>query len=341
MKALVKTARGPGSLEIRDVPEPVCGDRGVKIEIAACGICGTDIHVMKDEFPSKPPVIIGHEFCGTVAETGPAVRRFKPGDRVTAENVCIHCGECSMCTTGHYAICVSRGAQGLDIDGAFTKYIVCDEANVYRIPDTVSFEEGALSEPMVCAVHAVLDQTRIGAGDLALVSGPGAMGLIAAQAVIAEGGRVILTGTTADAERFRVARELGIQTTVDVLKEDAAALVAEASGGEGADVFIECSGAAPAVDTGLKLIKKRGRYTQLGLFGKKAPVDLDALVVKEIAMTGSMSHTRNAWKRGLALVGEGKIRLAPLVTSVYALDDWEKGFRDFEERRGIKILIRP
>jgi L-iditol 2-dehydrogenase len=341
MKALVKMARGPGNLEIRDMPEPVCGDRDVKIEIAACGICGTDIHVMKDEFPTNPPLIIGHEFCGTVVETGRAVTRFRPGDRVTAENVCIHCGECSMCATGHYAICVKRGAQGLDINGAFTKYIVCDEINVYRIPDAISLEEGALSEPMVCAVHAVLDQTKVRAGDVVLVSGPGAMGLIASQAAAAEGGRVILTGATDDARRFEVARSLGIETTVDVFKEDAAALVAEVSGGEGADVFIECSGAAGAVDTGIKLIRKRGRYTQLGLFGKKVPVDLDALVVKEIAMTGSMSHSRNAWKRGLALVGEGKIRLAPLVTSVYGLDDWEKGFRDFEERRGIKILIKP
>jgi L-iditol 2-dehydrogenase len=341
MKALVKTARGPGNLEIREAPEPVCGDRGVKIEIAACGICGTDIHVMKDEFPVKPPVIIGHEFCGTVVETGKGVTRYRPGDRVTAENVCVHCDECYMCTTGHYAICVRRGAQGLDLDGAFTKYIVCDEGNVYRIPDSISFEEGALSEPMVCAVHAVLDQTKVGAGDVVLVSGPGAMGLIAAQAVIAEGGRVILAGTSADTQRFQTAHELGIHTTVDVMKEDAAAHVAEASGGEGADVFIECSGAVAAVDMGLALLKKRGRYTQLGLFGKKVPVDLDALVVKEIAMTGSMSHTRNAWKRGLALVGEGKIRLAPLVTSVYALEDWEQGFRDFEERRGIKTLIRP
>lgn len=341
MRALVKTARGPGNLEIRDMPEPVCGNRGVKIEIVACGICGTDIHVMKDEFPSKPPVIIGHEFCGTVVETGAAVTRFQPGDRVTAENVCVHCGECYMCTSGHYAICVNRGAQGLDLDGAFTKYIVCDERNVYRIPGSVSFEEGALSEPMVCAVHAVLDQTKVGAGDVVLVSGPGAMGLIAAQAVIAEGGRVILTGTSADAERFKTARNLGIEQVVDVIKEDVPAIVAEASGGDGADVFIECSGAAAAVEMGLKLIRKRGRYTQLGLFGKKVPVDLDALVVKEIALSGSMSHTRNAWKRGLALVGEGKIRLAPLIGPVYDLADWEKGFRDFEERRGIKILLRP
>ena len=341
MKALVKTARGPGNLEIRDMPEPACGDKDVKIEVAACGICGTDVHIMKDEYPSNPPVIIGHEFCGTVVETGKSVTRYKPGDRVVAENVCIHCGECYMCTSGHYAVCIKRGAQGLNINGGFTKYVVCAESNVYRIPDNISLEEGALAEPLVCSVHAVLDQTKVSAGDLVLISGPGAIGLIAAQAAIAEGGRVILAGTSQDAERFAVARSLGIETTVDVLKEDLADIVRKASGGDGADVVIECSGAAPAVDSGIALIKKRGRFTQVGLFGHKVPVDLDALVVKEIAMTGSMSHTRNAWLRGLALVGEGKIRLKPLVTSVYGLSDWEKGFRDFENRAGIKTLLKP
>ena len=341
MKALVKTARGPGNLEIREVPEPVCGEKGVKIEVAACGVCGTDIHVLKDEFPTNPPVIIGHEFCGRVVETGPGVTKFAPGDRVTAENVCIHCGECYMCRAGHYAICVKRGAQGLNIDGAFARYIVCAEKDVYRIPDNISYEEGALSEPMVCSVHAVLDQTKVGAGDIVLVAGPGAIGLIVAQAARAEGGRVILSGTTADRERFALARELGIERTVDVLTEDLGAAVAELSGGDGADVFIECSGAAPAVDAGMVLLKKRGRFTQVGLFGKKVPVDLDALVVKEIYLRGSMSHTWNAWKRGLDLVARGKVRLGPLVTSTYSILEWERAFREFEERKGIKILLRP
>jgi len=341
MKALVKTARGPGNLEIREMPEPVCGEDGVKIEVAACGVCGTDIHILKDEFPTSPPVILGHEFCGRVVEVGPGVTRFKPGDRVTAENVCLTCGECYMCRTGHYAICVSRGAQGLNIDGAFARYIVCREKNVYRIPDNISYEEGALSEPMVCSVHAVLDQTRVGAGDLVLVAGPGAIGLICAQAAKAEGGTVILSGTTADRERFALARELGVDRCVDILTEDLAEVVRSMSGGDGADVFIECSGAAPAVDTGIALLKKRGRFTQVGLFGKKVPVDLDALVVKEISMRGSMSHTWNAWKRGLDLVARGEIKLGPLVTSVYPLDRWEQAFREFEERKGIKILLKP
>ena len=231
MKALVKTARGPGNLEIKDMPDPVCGNDEVKIEVVACGVCGTDIHIQKDEFPTTPPVIIGHEFCGRVAEVGKSVTKYKPGDRVTAENVCLNCGgECYMCRSGHYAICVKRGAQGLNVHGAFAKYIVCKERNVYRIPDNISFEEGALSEPMVCSVHAVLDQTKVSAGDLVVIAGPGAIGLLAAQVAKAEGGTVILSGTTADEERFVLARKLGIDRTVDVLKEDLGKIVLELSG---------------------------------------------------------------------------------------------------------------
>jgi L-iditol 2-dehydrogenase len=342
MKALVKTARGPGNLEIKDMPDPVCGIDEVTIEVVACGVCGTDIHIHKDEFPTNPPVIIGHEFCGRVVEVGAKVVKYKPGDRVTAENVCLNCGgECYMCRSGHYAICVKRGAQGLNLDGAFAKYIVCKERNVYRIPDNISLEEGALSEPMVCSVHAVLDQTKVGAGDLVLIAGPGAIGLLAAQAAKAEGGTVILSGTTADAERFALAKDLGIDRTVDVLKEDLGKIVLEMSGGTGADVFIECSGAAAAVDTGIALLKKRGKFTQVGLFGRKVPVDLDALVVKEIHMTGSMSHTSNAWERALKLVEQGKIKLKPLITSEYSILEWERAFKEFEERKGIKIILRP
>ncbi|MFQ3620886.1 MAG: zinc-binding dehydrogenase [Spirochaetales bacterium] len=342
MKALVKTDRGPGNLQILEVTEPGCGPSEVLIEVAYCGVCGTDIHIYRDEFPTNPPVIIGHEFSGTVLKIGDKVTKVQPGDRVVAENVCVNCGgECYLCRTGHYAICTQRGAQGLNIDGAFARYIVCKEKDVYLLPKNISLQEGALAEPLVCAVHAVLDQTQVQAGDIVLVSGPGAMGLLAAQAVLAEGGKVILTGTSEDKERFQVARELGISYAVDIMKENLPTLVADLTGGVGVDTVIECSGSPAAVDLGFSLLKKRGTFTQVGLFGKKVPLDLDALVTREIYLRGSMSHTWNAWKRGLTLVAEGKIQLSPLISAIYSLTEWEKAFREFEERKGIKILLQP
>ena len=313
----------------------------MKIKIAFCGICGTDIHIKNEEYTSNPPVILGHEFCGTVVEVGNQVTRYKAGDRVTAENVCIHCDECYACRTGHESICLNRGSQGYTINGGFTEYIICQEKNVYLLPPNISLEEGALFEPLVCATHAVLDQTQIIPGDLVLVSGPGPMGLIASQLALAAGGRVILSGTNQDKERFEIARQLGVKKTVDVTEENLKQIVMELSDGNGVDIFLECSGAVKSVTTGMELLKKRGQYTQIGLFGREIQFNPDAIVLKELQIKGSMSHSYTGWVKGLQLVSEGKIQLKPLISFIYKIDDWEKGFKDFEEKNGLKVLLTP
>lgn len=341
MKAVVKFSKGYGNIEVREVADPVCGDDEVKIEVKATGVCGTDLHVMHDTFATTPPVIMGHEFCGSVVEVGSKVKRFRSGDRVVAENVIIGCGECEMCLTGHYAICPSRGAQGLNVDGGFAKYVVCKEKFVYKIPDNISYEEGAMAEPLTCCAHAVLDETKVGAGDIVLVTGPGAIGILCAQLAKSEGGFVIITGTNADEERLKIAKELGVDVTVNIQKEDIKKVVNELTGGRGVDVVIECSGVEAAVDQGLELVKKRGKYTQVGLFGKKINFDIEKVVWKELKFTGAISHTRDAWIRGLRLVEQGKVNLKPLVTNVYSILEWEKAFDDFEKKKGIKLVLTP
>ena len=342
MKALLKTAHGIGNIEVGDITEPSCTrPKDVKIKIAFCGICGTDIHIKNEEYTSNPPVILGHEFCGTVVETGEKVTRFKIGDKVTAENVCIHCDECYACRTGHESICLDRGAQGYTINGGFTEYIVCEEKNIYKLPENISLEEGALFEPLVCATHAVLDQTQIIPGDLVLISGPGPIGLLASQLALAAGGRVILAGTSHDTERFEIAKKFGVKTTVDVTKEDLKKVVMNLSNEYGVDVFLECSGSPKSVESGLDLLKKRGQYTQIGLFGKEIPFNPDPIVLKEINIRGSMSHSYTGWVKSIQLVKEGKINLKPLISSIYKINDWEKGFDDFEKKKGLKILLTP
>ncbi|QGP92054.1 D-arabitol-phosphate dehydrogenase [Neomoorella glycerini] len=341
MQALVKYARGPHNIALREVPEPECGPGQVKIAIKAAGICGTDIHVYHDTFATTPPVILGHEFCGQVVEVGQEVTRFKVGDRVTAENVCRFCGRCFLCHTGHYPLCPERKAQGLDLDGAFTSYLVADEEFVFKIPDNISFEEGALSEPLACCAHAVLDQTKCRAGDVVLVSGPGAIGLLTMQLAKAEGATIIMAGTDLDAERLAIARALGADGVVNIQQQDIKQVVQELTDGRGVDVVLECSGAAPAVNMGLELVRKRGKYTQVGLFGKPVTIDLEKVCYKEIKLTGSLSHSRDAWIRGLKLVEQGKIQLKPLITHILSISEWEEGFRLFSEKKGLKIILKP
>lgn len=341
MKALVKLKKGYGNIEICEMPEPICGEGDVKIEVKAVGLCGSDLHIMHDALPYTPPVILGHEFCGRVAEVGTKVTGFKVGDRVVAENVSLSCGVCSLCQTGHYAICAQRSAQGLNRDGGFAKYIVCQENFVFKIPDNISFEEGALLEPLTCCVHGVIEQCKVRAGDIVLVSGPGSIGLLTAMVAKAEGGFVVMTGTDDDKDKLQLALELGVDKVVNIEKEALNQVVAELTRGRGVDVVLECSGAEAAVNSGLNILKQRGRFTQVGLFGKQINLNLDLITMKEIRLEGTLSHTRDAWLRGIRLIEEGKIDLKPLLTHKYSVLEWEKAFETFQRRKCIKIVLIP
>lgn len=341
MKALVKLKKGYGNIEICEMPEPICGEGEVKIEVKAVGLCGSDIHIMHDALPYTPPVILGHEFCGMVAEVGTKVTGFKVGDRVVAENVSLSCGECSLCQTGHYAICSQRSAQGMNRDGGFAKYIVCQEKFVFKIPDNISFDEGALLEPLTCCVHGVIEQSKVQAGDVVLVSGPGSIGILAAMVAKAEGGFVVITGTDGDGEKLQSALELGVDRVVNIEKEDLNQVVGELTRGRGVDVVLECSGAEAAVNSGMNILKQRGRFTQVGLFGGKINVNFDLMTMKEIHVEGTLSHTKASWLRGIRLVEEGKINLKPLITHKYPLIEWEKAFETFQKRKCIKVVLVP
>lgn len=341
MRALVKTQKGPGNIEIQEVPEPRYGENEVKIEIKAVGLCGSDLHIMHDTVPYNAPVIMGHEFCGQVVDVGVKVAGLKVGDRVVAENVSRGCGQCKMCQTGHYAICAQRSAQGLNRDGGFTKYVVCEEKFVFKIPDNISYEEGALFEPLTCCVHGVVEQCQVHSGDVVLVSGPGSVGILAAMVAKAEGGYVIVSGTDDDVEKLQQALELGVDQVVNISKEDLMQVVGAVTKGKGLDVVLECSGSEAAVNLGLTLLRQRGRFTQVGLFGRNINVAFDWITMKEIFVGGTLSHTRDAWHRTINLVAQGKVRLKPLITHKYPLSQWEVAFDVMQNRKGIKIVLIP
>src|SRR6202046_4194020 len=174
MKALVKYASGEGNVDIREVEEPRCQDTQVKLEIAYCGVCGTDIHVLHDTFRNYPPVILGHEFAGTVVEVGRNVQGVKIGARVAGLGAtAVTCGECQYCRSGYFIFCANRRGMGHGVNGAFTRYVVMRPDQLYRIPDDFGLDEAALSEPFAAAVQAVTEITQVRIGDTALVSGPG------------------------------------------------------------------------------------------------------------------------------------------------------------------------
>ena len=343
MRAVVKYADGEGNVELRDVPEPKPGLNEVKIKVEAVGICGSDLHIFKGDIgiPTKVPFIIGHEFSGVITEVGRNVSRFKGGERVTAENSRSVCGHCLYCMTGNYNLCTERRATGYAFDGAYAEYCVVPEERVHPLPDNVDFVTAALSDPSACAYHAVQELTGIDAGDIVLITGAGAMGLFSLQYVKANGGIAIITGLDKDKKRLDIAKDLGADVRVNVSKENLAEIVRGATGGAGVDVSLECSGAEPAAKQCLELLRRQGKYCQIGIFGRPITFDLDKVLYGEIRLIGSFSQKFTAWKEAIKLFSQGKIKAKPLVTDILPLEQWEEGFRKSFSGEAIKVVFKP
>ena len=343
MKALFKTATGPGHMALREAPRPSAGPGQVLIEVQAAGICGSDLHIRAWDIkiPMHPPMITGHEFSGAIVELGEGVEGWHVGDRVSGEPSYSICGACRYCRTGAYNLCANRKVLGYWADGAFAEYIRVPVERLHRLPARISYREGAMLEPLACCVHGALELTRIDPDELVIVTGPGAIGLLTMQVAKACGARVVVIGTGVDEPRLAVARALGADHVINLAEHDPHELVMDLTGGLGADVVLECSGAPPAVDAGLGLVRKQGRYTQIGLFGKPVTVDFERIAYQELQVTGSFAQRWTAWIRALTLVEGGAIQLAPLISDVLPLAAWEQGFGKLERKEGLKIILEP
>src|ERR1700730_6158377 len=220
MIAVQKMARGVGNIELQEVPEPHAGDGQVIIEVHAAGICGTDLHIYLDEFETNPPVTIGHELAGVIVELGRGVVEFKVGDRVTTETYFSTCGHCLDCRRGRRNLCLHRRSIGSKQDGAFTKFLLTPASNLHLVPDELDLESAALTEPLACTVHGVLETAGVQAGDNVVLTGPGPIGLLALQLAKAAGAKAVMIGTHCDINRLKLAKELGADGVINVEEVD-------------------------------------------------------------------------------------------------------------------------
>jgi L-iditol 2-dehydrogenase len=338
----MKTMPGPGNLELLDVPEPEVSGGMVRIRVVYSGICGTDLHTWEGLYPgNKPPVILGHEFSGYVDDVGPDVRSVKPGDRVTSETTFSTCGECVFCGRKEYNLCSARKGIGTQVNGAFAFYVLTREESVHKLPAGVSLLSGALTEPLACAIHGCLERSSAAPEDVALVLGPGAIGLLSAMTLLSQGVTVIVAGVSADTERFTLARELGVQRTVDQQKEDLTGVVMELSAGAGASPVIECSGNIKALNTGLRLAAKQADIVQLGIFPQQYnEVDTSVFFPRELRLVGSRTQKPSSWRTAITLMGEGRLVPEKLVSGIFPLEDWRRAFQTVNDRNGIKTVIQ-
>lgn len=341
MKAIVKTAAGDGHLEFKDWPEPCPAPDEVKLKVAAAGICGTDIHIIKGRWPCRPPVVLGHEFCGTVVETGSRVKNFKPGDRVVASNPAKTCGICHHCRAGNPFMCADRVSAGYMIDGAFAEYLCIACERCHSLPENVSFREAALGEPLAVAVHAVIERTAVHAGDLALVSGPGCIGLLTMQMARLAGAKVIVVGTDKDKQRLARAKDLGADTVVDVSRENPLDFVLSHSRGEGADVVYECAGVAASLALCWEAVKKEGTLVPLGIYPGPIHTDFNKITMKELRVIGSYGYVWTSWRRSIRLLSEGKVSTEALISHEYPLSRFDEAFRATQDGSATKVIFNP
>lgn len=341
MKAVVKSENGYDSMKYTDIPEPIAERDLVKIKVAYSGICGTDLHAFKGTYAStKPPVVLGHEFSGVVTAVGPDVTKVKVGDRVTSETTFTTCGICPYCESRDYNLCGKRQGLGTQINGSMAEYLVSREESVHILPNNVSMLSAALTEPLACGVHACIEKGEVQAGEVIVVFGAGAIGLLLAQVAKARGAVVIVAGLTNDAERFEIARTFGVDRTVDQMTDDLKAIVMAMTDGIGAHKCFECSGAVPAVNKALEIVRRKGKVIQMGVFPQpKESIATDFILHKEIEYIGSRSQKPSSWEKSIALLAEGTVIPEKIVTTIVSLENWREGFDKMIRGEGAKGVI--
>jgi L-iditol 2-dehydrogenase len=342
MKALRKLERGQGHVELVEVEVPRPEEGEVLVKVKYCGVCGTDIHILHDEFPKAvPPVTLGHEFSGVIHTLGAGVEDRRVGDRVTVNSAAEFCRTCEHCRAGLTQRCDARQGFGSGKDGAFADFVVARWDGLHALPDHVTFQEGAFCEPLSCATHAVMERSAVQSGDIVLITGPGTIGLLVLQTAKAVGAKAIMVGTEKDEERLEVAADLGADRRVRTDRQDPEQVVEEFTKGRGVDSVFECSGAERAVNDSLHWVRKGGEFIQVGLFGRPIAVDYDQVVFREIQVKGSFTHNRGSWEKALALLRDRKVDMRPLISGEYPLDRWQEAFEKFENGVGLKYLLHP
>jgi L-iditol 2-dehydrogenase len=327
VKGLTKLAPGPGHVAIAERPERAPGPGEVLVEVHGAGVCGTDLHIEAGEFRSVPPVTMGHELSAVVIEVGSDVPSDWLGAAIVTETYYSTCGACQWCRDGRVNLCPARHSIGSIVDGGFAPRAVLPAKNLHRIPAWLDEHAAVLIEPLACVCQCLCDPPAVTAGDRVLVTGPGPVGLLAAQVARALGGAVQVLGLPQDDGRLDVARTLGF----------AVGHAAE----PGVDVAVECSGSAGGATTCLRAAGRGGRYVQIGVFGKDVCVPLDNIFQKELVVSSGFASTPRSWSRALKLVVDRKVALEPLVSSVVALAKWEQVFADLRRGQGIKVVFDP
>jgi L-iditol 2-dehydrogenase len=344
MAAVVQYDLTPGSVEVRELPIPEIAEDEVLLRVGGVSVCGSDVHQYHgtQSWGVNTPVVLGHEFGGTVAALGKRVKNFKEGDRVVSETASYICGKCMMCRTGDYNLCPERKGFGYGINGGMADYVSVPERCLHAIPDTLPFERAALTEPCCVGYNAVAVKSNVKPGDIVVVLGPGPIGLLCAEMARLNGaGTLIVTGTAQDESRLAAARELGVTYTINVQETDLVEFVRNLGDGLGADLVVDAAGSSAALKQALEIVRPGGQITKVGWGPQPLNFSLDPLVQKAVRLQGSFSHTFRNWEKVVAMLDAKQINLDPIISRIAQFNDWKDCFDGMHDGKYVKAVLQP
>ncbi|MBU6277183.1 MAG: zinc-binding dehydrogenase [Planctomycetes bacterium] len=336
--AVVNFAAARGSVELRDVTPPAIGDTDVLLEVANVGVCGSDLHQWTGDhsWQVNYPVVLGHEFCGTIAAVGSEVRGWREGARVVSETAAVIDPDCPLSRRGLYNLDPSRKGFGYGVDGAMTRFVRVPSRILHAIPDHLPFEQACLTEPCCVAYSAVVKNARIEPGDRVVVLGPGTIGILCAAMARLCGADVAVVGLAGDATRLEVARRYGCEPIVGDARDWALA-----RDGLGCDGVIDAAGVSATLQAALDLVRPAGWISKVGWGRAPLGFSLDPLVQKNVTLQGSFSHNWPIWERVIALLSSGRFDVRPIIGGVWSLEHWHDAFEQMHSGAVVKSVLAP
>jgi threonine dehydrogenase-like Zn-dependent dehydrogenase len=341
MKAIVKYGEEPGTLCIRDMPEPKAHRGEVVAQIKATGICYTDISILENKYkgrkPVPIPVILGHEGAGIVAEVGEGVENVSVGDRVGLEAL-FGCGRCYDCLNGNKNMCTDWGHIGITCDGTFAEYVVAPADLAHKVPDGVSFVNAAFLEPISLTVRT-LEHVEPMVGDTAAIIGPGSLGMFHLQALKAAGAaKIMVIGLDQDKKRFEIAEKLGADHIINGSREDVVKRVRDLTDGLGADIVVETANSPKVLPLAIDMAAAKGRVGLFGLY-PEATISPVNLLRSGLSVFGDVGIVPRHFIRAMRWVEYKKVLAEPLVTRRFSLDQAEEAFEFARKGETGKVLF--
>ncbi|MBA3482095.1 MAG: galactitol-1-phosphate 5-dehydrogenase [Pirellulales bacterium] len=332
-------------LEVVDFPRPEIQPNEVLVRVAACGICGSDVHGYDGSTGRRiPPLVMGHEAAGVIEHFGSEVREFQVGDRVTFDST-VYCGQCDYCKSGRVNLCDNRQVLGVSCGdyrrhGAFAEFVAVPAHILYRLPDALPLEHAALIEAVSVAVHAVKRSPPKPDDDIVVV-GSGMIGLLVIQVLRHAGCRRLLA-VDVDDDRLTLAKRLGATDLLNAKNEDAAARIIELTSGRGAAASWEAVGTSATVKTAIQCVRKGGAVTLVGNVAPTVEIPLQAVVTRELTLYGSCASS-GEYPECIELMASGAVDVTPLISAATSLDEAPRWFERLYAREPglMKVVVRP